>query len=258
LIVSQENLPAALEAFEGHEFTITTGSRYLGGFIGEREALDIWIQEKVVKWADAVEVLATVAVDYPQSAYTALQKSLQQEWQFLQRVVKDIGEAFTVVGKAISQSFLPALFGEDLDDDDYRRRLAALPVKHCGVALQDPTASAKPNYEASTLVNVHLLAALKGNEVFRSADHKAVSREVRSELKTRKKAKDDLELKSILSTLPCDLRRAVERGKATAMDSVMPSTRYRTSAQEYRDAFPAGDVLEISNLTVMVRLWPEE
>jgi hypothetical protein len=35
------------------------------------------------------------------------------------------------------------------------------------------------------------LAALKGNEVFRSADHKAVSREVRSELKVRKKAKDD-------------------------------------------------------------------
>jgi hypothetical protein len=66
------------------------------------------------------------------------------------------------------------------------------------MALQDPTASAKPNYEASTLVNVHLLAALKG-EVFCSADHKAVSREVRSELKTRKKAKDDSELKSILS-----------------------------------------------------------
>jgi hypothetical protein len=35
------------------------------------------------------------------------------------------------------------------------------------------------------------LAALKGNEEFHSADHKAVSREVRSELKVRKKAKDD-------------------------------------------------------------------
>jgi hypothetical protein len=56
------------------------------------------------------------------------------------------------------------------------------------MALQDPTASAKPNYEG-TLVNVHLLAALKGKRKFRRS--KAVSREVRSELKVRKKAKDD-------------------------------------------------------------------
>jgi hypothetical protein len=44
------------------------------------------------------------------------------------------------------------------------------PVKHAGMALPDH-ASAKSNYEASTLVNVHLLAALKGNEEFHSADH---------------------------------------------------------------------------------------
>jgi hypothetical protein len=65
-----------LIAFEHHAFTFTTGSRYLGGFIGEKEAgyLD---PRKVAKWADAVEELALVAVNYPQSAYTALQKSLQ-------------------------------------------------------------------------------------------------------------------------------------------------------------------------------------
>jgi hypothetical protein len=49
----------------------------------------------------------------------ALQKSLQQEWQFVQRVVKDIGDAFTDVEK-VSQSFLPALFGDDFDEDDPR------------------------------------------------------------------------------------------------------------------------------------------
>jgi hypothetical protein len=108
------------------------------------------------------------------------------------------------------------------------------------MALPDPVASAKSYYEASTLVNVHLLAALKGNEVFHSADHKAASREVRSELKSRKKAKDDSELKSILSNLSCDLRRTILRGKATGQwISVMPSTVNGTvfSTQEYRDAF---------------------
>jgi hypothetical protein len=118
--------------------------------------------------------------------------------------------------KAISQSFLPALFGYDFDEDDPRLRLAGLPVKHAGMALPDPITSAKSNYEASS------------------------SRGVRTELKTRKKAKDDLELNSIISKLPCDLRRAILRGKATGQwISVMPSTVIGTvlSAKEYRDAF---------------------
>jgi hypothetical protein len=42
-------------------------------------------------------------------------------------------------------------------------------VKHAGMALPDPTTSAKSNYEASILVNSHLLAALRGTEAFRSA-----------------------------------------------------------------------------------------
>jgi hypothetical protein len=41
---------------------------YLGGFIGEKEAQDIWIQEKVLaKWAGCGRGLASVAVNYPQS-----------------------------------------------------------------------------------------------------------------------------------------------------------------------------------------------
>jgi hypothetical protein len=112
-------------------------------------------------------------------------------------------------------------------------------VKHAGLALPDPIASAKSNYEMSTLHISHLLSALRGNEVFRSADHMSIIREVRSEIKIRKKAKDDRDLKSIVSKLPCDLRRTIERSKLTGQwISVMPSTVNGTalSEQEYRDA----------------------
>jgi hypothetical protein len=68
-------------------------------------------------------------------------------------------------------------------------------VKHAGMALPDPIASAKSIMKQ--VGECSSLAALKGNEEFHSADHKAISREVRSELKVRKKAKDDSELKSI-------------------------------------------------------------
>jgi hypothetical protein len=79
LIVTQDNLEAATAAFADLDFKITTGYRYLGAFIGEKDARDTWIKEKVVNWIDAVTELASAAVKYPQAAYTGLQKSLQQE-----------------------------------------------------------------------------------------------------------------------------------------------------------------------------------
>jgi hypothetical protein len=53
------------------------------------------------------------------------------------------------------------------DDSPTRTDLASLLVKHAGLALPDPTVSAKSNYDASTLVVSHLLAALR----VRGVDH---------------------------------------------------------------------------------------
>jgi hypothetical protein len=239
LVVSQNNLAAAKAAFKDFDFTIATGHRYLGGYIGEKESLDLWIQEKVSNWTEAVKELASVADIFPQSAYAGLQKSLQQEWQFVQRVVGGIGEEFAAVQKAISEIFLPALCRDTLEKDDVRLLLQGLPVKHAGMALPDPTKSAESNYEASVLFASHLLAALRGTEVFRSSEHVAVIQAVRSELTTRKKKTNDTALHSVLSKLPCDTRRTVERGKQTGQWlNVTPSTFNGTelSAQEFRDA----------------------
>ena len=47
LMVAESNVPRAKEYFRGIGIHVVTGSRYLGGFIGERETEDRWIQEKV-------------------------------------------------------------------------------------------------------------------------------------------------------------------------------------------------------------------
>ena len=85
-VVSEQNVPRAKEYFRGMGVQVVTGSRYLGGFIGERETEDQWIQAKVEGWAESVLTLDRVACKHPQSAYAGLQKSLQQEWAFVQRV----------------------------------------------------------------------------------------------------------------------------------------------------------------------------
>jgi hypothetical protein len=93
------------------------------------------------------------------------------------------------------------------------------------MAIPDPTKSAPSNYEASTCVNTHIIAALKGTEPFSALIHVATIKEVRTELTGRKKAIDGSALKAVLSKKPCDLNRAVARGKKTGQWlSVMPST----------------------------------
>ena len=55
-------------------------------------------------------ILAGVALKHPQSAYAGLQKSLQQEWAFVQRVTTGVGAAFRPVKEALWEVFVPALF----------------------------------------------------------------------------------------------------------------------------------------------------
>ena len=54
--------------------------------------------------------LLGVTHKHPQSANAGLQKSLQQEWSFVQRVVPNIGDAFGAVEQALQDAFIPALF----------------------------------------------------------------------------------------------------------------------------------------------------
>jgi hypothetical protein len=195
-------------------------------------------QEKVTLWTSAVTDLAFATLSHPQTAFAGLQKSLQHEWHFSQRVIDDIGNCFFDVEAAIADIFLPALYGETRKDCTYRRNLSALPVKFAGLALPDPSASSEGNYKASTLVCSHIIAAFRGTKSFSSADHQSLRKAVTAEIKTHRSDKQDSTLCTILADLDCGTRRTIIRGKETGQWlSVMPSTLDGTEllAQEFRD-----------------------
>jgi hypothetical protein len=238
LIVRQHNLEKARLRFPA--FRVKTGNRYLGGFIGEDEALNKWLDEKTKFWTEAVTDLTSVTQAFPQAAYSGLQKSLQQEWQFVQRVTKGIGPEFASVEQTLAETFLPTLFGGEYNEDDPRHALAGLPVKWAGLAIPDPTTSVQPNYEASILLCSHILAAFRGVDVFRSTDHLKVIHDVKAELKLRNAAKSESSLNDLASKMSCDNRRTILRGRETGQWLlVSPSTVNGTelSAQEFCDAF---------------------
>jgi hypothetical protein len=75
LIVRQHNLKEARLRFPAVK--VKTGNRYLGGFIGEDEALNVWLGKKNKFWTEAVTDLTSVTQAFPQAVYSGLQKSLQ-------------------------------------------------------------------------------------------------------------------------------------------------------------------------------------
>jgi hypothetical protein len=73
----------------------------LGGFIGVDEEREKWIAAKITTWKDSIQQLASVAGAYPQSAYVGMQKPVQAKWTFVQRVVRDVGDKFSVIRDAM-------------------------------------------------------------------------------------------------------------------------------------------------------------
>ena len=57
-----------------------------------------------------MDTLSGVSRKHPQSAYAGLQKSIQQEWAFVQQVTPGIGDAFSQMEKALRETFVSALF----------------------------------------------------------------------------------------------------------------------------------------------------
>jgi hypothetical protein len=112
-ICKVEDEPIARQAFEsfGLKFNYSRGQGYLGGCIGSAQRKEEWLGELVGKWIGAVKVLSTVAVGYPQTAYASLTFCLQNEWQYVQRVVLDTAPFFAPLESDIWTSFLPALLG---------------------------------------------------------------------------------------------------------------------------------------------------
>ena len=110
LVVAERNVTQAKEYFRGMGIQVVTGSRYLGGSVGERAAEVRRIKEKVERWSESVRKLSRVARKHPQSAYAGLQQSLQQELAFVQQVTPGIGDAFGPVEEEIAMAFLPEPF----------------------------------------------------------------------------------------------------------------------------------------------------
>ena len=118
----------------------------------------------VAKWTLGVEILAVIAVKHMQTAYAGFALSLQNKWQYLQRVVANMGAYFAPLKMAIRTNFIPALEGvQSWEVDRGYRELLTHSVQQGGLALCNPVDTTSYGHAASKAVTDHLTMSLIGD-----------------------------------------------------------------------------------------------
>lgn len=69
----------ATELFSGLGVQIVSGSRFLGGYIGDKIGTATFVRERVQMWLSCINRFALAAETQPQAAFASLSKSLQCE-----------------------------------------------------------------------------------------------------------------------------------------------------------------------------------
>ena len=89
---------------------------------GSADSKEDWLNEKVADWSEAIETLAKIAVQYPQTAYAGFVSCLQEEYQYVSCVVKDTAVSFQPLEVCTWEYFCPVFNGIGAHEIDGKYR----------------------------------------------------------------------------------------------------------------------------------------
>ena len=94
------------------------------------------MKTKVQAWSQGLKVLIKMDKQQPQLACSRSRMYLQLEWQYPQITVPGVGTLMGRIEQALRETFLPALFGGEEVDTDFRKILVHI-VKLGGLGITD-------------------------------------------------------------------------------------------------------------------------
>ena len=147
----------------------TEGKRHLGAAIGSHSFTEEYVSRKVQVWSEEVQRLAHVAVSQPHAAYAAFTHGLASRWTYLLRTIPDVQDLLFPLENAIQQHLIPALTGLP-PCSELERDLLALPMRHGGLGIANPTTLSSPYYHASKLLTNPLVSLIVSQEANESVD----------------------------------------------------------------------------------------
>ena len=133
------------------------------------------LQKKVQEWLDCLGELSKVAEKEPLAAFVGLTRSLQCEWNFVQRVVKDTSQLFAPLEKMLEKNFFPSLLGTSSFTHSVRV-LYSLPVKRGGLGVRNPIEGAELAFSTSREATDFLVSLILLQDDFDQTLHKTKMR----------------------------------------------------------------------------------
>jgi hypothetical protein len=152
---------AASSRLARFNFAYKDGGRYLGSFLGADTARGEWLSDKILTWIEAVRILAKIAKQYPQTAYSGMARSLQMEWQYTLRVIPGVAALFQPLAQVIAEEYLPALLEESGAFPEGLRDRLALPARWLGLGIPDPSEIADECHSTSKTLTAPLTHSLR-------------------------------------------------------------------------------------------------
>ena len=240
LVVHPNFVEKVHQLFDRFGIRIVEGRRYLGKFIGSDESKIRFTLKKVQEWLDCLGELSKVAEKESQAALVGLTRSLQCEWNVVQRLVKDTSQLFASLEKMLEENFLPSLLGtSSVTHSD--RVLYSLPVKRGGLGVRNPIEGAELAFSTSREATGCLVNSILLQDDFDQPLHKTKMREARKNHEEKQNAVDEDKLDELLAVLPADqkqaIRRIIDNNCALWLTSLpLLKDNFDLSATEFRDA----------------------
>ena len=103
-----------------------------------------------------MEQLSNIAISQPHAAYSAFTHGLISKWTYLSRTVPDIENHMKPLEEAIRQKLLPSITGQNAFND-LDRQLLALPVRHGGLSIIDPSKRSDLHHSACERITAPLV-----------------------------------------------------------------------------------------------------
>lgn len=210
LLVKPHLLHEAELIFQGTEIKVTTsGQRYLGSAIGEKQFVDEYVREKVEAWKKELLVLICIAESQPHAAFAGLIHGLIGKWCFLCRSTPDISHILDSLEDLIQTKFLPKITGQG-PPSSTTRNLFALPACLGGLGVVDPAKESLRHYEASVAITTPLVDVIVRQDPQFPLDTHLNQLDLRAEAKSSHHSALMSQSDALMESLSEDMKRSVE------------------------------------------------
>jgi len=229
----------ATDMFHDLGVRVVSGSRFLGGFVGEKSLAADFVSSKVKVWCNCIQQLSDVATVEPQASFAALAGSLQFEWNHIQQVVPECGSLFAPLQHAINSIFYLALFGGTVSEQEIA--LFSLPTRFGGLGIANCVNYASLAFQSSREGSSLLVSVIMNHGHVSLADHHAHLDMVHSNVTRCCEDQFHLVFSSVLSGMPSMTFHAVQRAvdfHTSDWLNVLPLIHHHfdLSAQQFCDA----------------------